>query len=50
MARLMVKELVEKLLAPQGTGVFRFALAWCITEHYSSTSSKTVPAVMEFIT
>lgn len=50
MARLMVKELVEKLLAPQGTGVFRFALAWCITEHSSSTSSKTVFVLMEFIT
>lgn len=50
MARLMVKALVEKLLTPQGTGVFRFALAGCITEHYSSASSKTVSVVMEFIT
>lgn len=51
MARLMVKALLlEDLLAPQGTGVFWFALAWCITENYSSPSSNTVPDVMEFIT
>lgn len=51
MARLMVKALLlEDLLAPQGTGVFWFALAWCITENYSSPSSNTAPDVMEFIT
>lgn len=50
MARLRVKELLEDLLIPRGTGVFSFALAWCISENYSSPSSKTVPDGMEFIT
>lgn len=50
MARLRVKALLQDLLTPQGTGVFRFALAWCITENYSSPSSRTVPDGMEFIT
>lgn len=35
---------------PKALGVFRFALAWCITENYSSPSSKTVPDGTEFIT
>lgn len=47
MARLMAKALLEDLLTPQSTGVSRFALAWCITENYSSPSSETVPDVVE---